>query len=102
VFPEVTEAFESLLLMEELMEEEISETVMSVLEGCVVLLYDRTGDLVQVNNARKQLFAQKSRSLESILSIYAALRKKAHCHVLQALFLPLPPNAEMVSHPVKA
>ena len=62
VFPEVTEAFESLLLMEE----EISETVMSVLERYVVLLYDRTSDLVQVNDARKQLFAQKSRSLENI------------------------------------
>ena len=71
VFPEVTEAFESLLLMEE----EISETAMSVLEWYVVFLYDRTSDLVQVNDARKQLFAQKSRSLENIPPTYAALRE---------------------------
>ena len=95
VFPEVTEAFESLLLMEE----EISETVMSVLERYVVLLYDRTSDLVQVNDARKQLFAQKSRSLENIPPTYAALRE----HIKRASYQAncwnqaLTPNPELPS-----
>ena len=95
VFPEVTEAFESLLLMEE----EISETVMSVLERYVVLLYDRTSGLVQVNDARKQLFAQKSRSLENIPPTYAALRE----HIKRASYQAncwnqaLTPNPELPS-----
>jgi len=61
VYPEVADAFESLLLMEE-----TSETAIAALERFVVLLYDRTSDLLQVNDARKQLFTQKSRSLENI------------------------------------
>jgi len=62
VFPEVTEAFEHLLLMEE-----IGDSVTSVLERFVVLLYDRTSDLMGVNEARKSLFTQKSRNLENLL-----------------------------------
>ena len=48
IFSEVTEAFESMLQMED----EICETALSVLERFVVLLYDQTSDLLQVNNAR--------------------------------------------------
>ena len=62
VFPDVTEAFKCLLLMEEM-----SDSMMSVLERFVVLLYDKTSDQVSVNDARKQLFTQKSRSMENIL-----------------------------------
>ena len=62
VFPDVTEAFEHLLLMVD----NVSDLVMSVLERFVVLLYDRTSDQVSVNNARKLLFTQKSRSLENL------------------------------------
>ena len=39
----------------------------------VVLMYSRTSDLSRVNDARKQLFAQKSRSLENIPPTQAAL-----------------------------
>ena len=53
VFPDLTEALEHLLSMED-----ISDSVMSALERFVVLLYDRTSDQVSVNNARKQLFTQ--------------------------------------------
>ena len=69
VFPEVTEAFEHLLLMEN----GISDSVTSVLERYVVLLYDRTSDQSSVNEARKQLFTQKSRSLENLPPTQAAL-----------------------------
>ena len=68
VFPDVTEAFEHLL-----MEDDISDSVMSVLERFVVLLYDRTSDQVSVNDSRKQLFTQKSRSLENLPPTQAAL-----------------------------
>ena len=50
VYPEVTGAFERLLLMEE-----TGKTAMAALERFVVLLYDCTSDLLQVNDARKQL-----------------------------------------------
>ncbi len=46
--------------------EEISDSLMSELERSVVLLYDKTSDQVSVNDARKQLFTHKSRSLENI------------------------------------
>ena len=58
-YPEATEAFEDLLLMQG----DISDPTMSVLERFVVLLYDRTSDITEVNEARKQLFTQKSRTL---------------------------------------
>ena len=44
VFPEVTEAFEDLLLI---------QATMALLERFVVLLYDRTSDIINVNEARK-------------------------------------------------
>ena len=47
--------------------EEINDSMMSVLERFVVLLYDKTSDQGSVNDARKQLFTQKSRSMENIL-----------------------------------
>ena len=77
VYPEVTDAFESLLLMEE-----PSATAMAALERFVVLLYDRTSDIQQVNDARKQLFTQKSRSLENIPPTCATLKE----HVKRASY----------------
>ena len=76
VFPDVTPAFERLLLMEGC----ISESVMSVLERFVVLLYDRTSDMLNVNDARKWPFTQKSRSLENIPPTLETLRQ----HIMQA------------------
>ena len=49
VFPEVTEAFEDLLLMQQ----DMSEATMALLEQFVVLLYDCTSDIMNVNDARK-------------------------------------------------
>ena len=43
------------------------------LEQFVVLLYDRTSSQVSVNEARKQLFTQKGRAIESLPPTQAAL-----------------------------
>ena len=51
----------------------ISDSTLEVIERFVVLMYSRTSDLGRVNDARKQLFAQKSRSLENIPPTQAAL-----------------------------
>lgn len=95
VFPEATEAFGDLLLMED----DISEPSMSVLERFVILLYDRTSDLVKVNDARKWLFTQKSRMLENIPPTQAALIQ----HIKRASYQAncwnkaLTPNPELPS-----
>ena len=69
-FPDVTEAFKHLLLMKD----DISDSMMSLWERFVVLLYDRTSDHVSNNDAvRKQLFTQKSRSLENLPPTQPAL-----------------------------
>ena len=61
VYPEVTEAFEELMHMAD----PICDRTLEVIERFVVLMYNRTSDLRRVNDARKQLFAQKSSSLET-------------------------------------
>ena len=45
------------------------------LERFVVLMYDRTSKCLEVNEARKQLFMQKSRTLETIPPTKAALEQ---------------------------
>ena len=57
------------------MADPISDRTMEVIERFVVLMYSRTSDLSRVNGARKQLFAQKSRSLENIPPTQAALEQ---------------------------
>ena len=56
-FPEVTEAFAEL----QQMQGDLNELSKSRLERFVVLMYDRTSEATEVNEARKQLFTQKSR-----------------------------------------
>ena len=91
VFPEVTEAFEHLLLMEH----DISEASLSLLERFVVLLYDRTSDLGEVDDARKVLFTQKSRSLENIPPTQAALKQ----HIRRSSYLANCWNKALTSNP---
>ena len=55
------------------MADPISDRTLEVIESFVVLVYSRTSDLSRANDARKQLFAQKSRSLENIPPTQAAL-----------------------------
>ena len=63
------------------MEDDIKDSVMSLWERFVVLLYNRTSDHVSVNDARKQLFTQKSHSLEKLhqyrLHLYNILNEQA-------------------------
>ena len=49
------------------------ESFIKPLERFVILLYDRTSNLECVNQARKQLFTQKGRSIEGIPPTKAAL-----------------------------
>lgn len=55
------------------MPSDIDDAVLSLLERFVVLLYERTSDQMKVNDVRKHLFAQKSRSLENIPPTQAVL-----------------------------
>jgi len=63
---------------------EISEETMALLKRFVVLMYDRTSDSLQVNDARKQLFTQRSRSRtsENISPTQAALKQ----HIKRACY----------------
>ena len=70
-FSEVTSAFNELLSTSS----EVSEGSMLLLEQFVVLMYDRTSESMEVNEARKQLFSQKSRTLDNILPTQAALKQ---------------------------
>jgi len=63
---------------------ETSDSVMAALEWLVVLFYDRTSDILKVNEVRKKLFTQKSRSLENIPPIYAVVLKELNRASYQA------------------
>jgi len=67
VYPDVTEAFKEL----QMMQTEISELTMKTLEQFVVVLYDRTSDIMSVNDSRKYLFTFKS----GVWKIYHLLKK---------------------------
>jgi hypothetical protein len=61
---------------------DVIELSMSRVERFVVLMYDKTSDTIEVNEARKQLFTQKSRTLENIPPTQAALRQ----HIRRAIY----------------
>lgn len=71
VYSEVTSAFEELSQMNN----QLSETAFSQIERFVILLYDRTSDITEVDEARKVLFTRKSRSLENIPPTRDALKQ---------------------------
>ena len=68
-FPDVTKAFRQLYEHPK----EISDETFSLLQRYVVLLYDRTSELPTVLEARKHLFTQKGRQIESLPPTEAAL-----------------------------
>ena len=49
----------------QLVQTDMSESAMATVERFVVLLYDRTSGIMNVNDSRKYLFTQKARSLEN-------------------------------------
>ena len=60
-FPEVTDD----LIELKSMPFKVSEESMPRLESFMELMYDRTSDITEINEARKQLFAHKGRTLEN-------------------------------------
>ncbi len=77
------------------MENDISESTLSVLGRYVVLLYDRTSGLESVNDARKWLFTKKSRTLENIPPTQAALKQ----HVKRASYQANCWNKALIRNP---
>lgn len=71
LFPVVNGTFNELLCMPS----EVNEGSMLLLERFVVLMHDRTSESKEVNDAKKQLFTQKSRTLENIPWTQAALKQ---------------------------
>ena len=78
VFPQMTPVLKVLKVSPQ----EITGGCMVVLERFVVLIYDRTGSLTKVNEARQKLFLKRSRSLDSIPPTKASLEQ----HVKRAVF----------------
>ena len=77
------------------MPSEVSEESMSLLERFVVLMYDRTSGIMEVNEARKQLFAHKGRTLENIPPTQAALKQ----HIKRACYQANIWNQSLISKP---
>ena len=64
------------------MPRETSHESMELLVRFAVLMYDRTSDATEVNDVRRHLFTQKSRTLENIPPTQAALKQhiKRNCY----------------------
>ena len=90
-FPEVADASNKL----QGMSSEVSEESISLIKRFVVLVYDRASYSIHVNDARKQLFTHRSRTLGNIDLTQEVLKrhiKSASCQVNcwnQALVLDL-------------
>ena len=78
VFPDVTGAFSLLADAPPI----IIDSTYEVLEKYVVLLYDKTCQLTQVNEARQHLVTRRSRALENIPPTQAALKQ----HILRTAY----------------
>ena len=64
---------------------DVIDTIMETLERFVVLLYDRTSTQVLVNQARKELFTQKGRTIDGLPPTQAALIEHTKRAVYQAV-----------------
>lgn len=91
VYPEVTEAFHEMFQMPQ----KLSDHSLSTLKHFVVLIYDRTSACLDVNEARKHLFTQRSRSLENIPPTQDALRQ----HIKGAMYQANTWNLALVPRP---
>ncbi len=63
-----------------MMTEDLSEESFSLIERFVILMYEKTSDKDNIDEARKDSFTKKSRSLENIPPTKAALAQ----HILRA------------------
>jgi hypothetical protein len=80
-YPEVTHALKNLLLMQT----DVDSYTMSILERFVIVLYDRTSDVENLNAAIKQMFTKKARALENIPPSSNAFLQHAKRSVSQAV-----------------
>ena len=83
VFPEITSTFTRLSKSECALTDEILEKI----EEYVVLLYSKTSEAKRVNEARQQLFAKGTRSLENIPPTQGALVQHVRRAVIQAGYI---------------
>ena len=81
VFDEVTEAFKRLMNVPSI---DTLQDVMPVSERFVVLMYDQSSICRKVNDACKELFAHKERSIESIPPTADALFQHSKRSVYQS------------------
>lgn len=84
VFEEATSAFLSLT---DTPGEQVVADAMQTLERFVVLMYDRTSSCQYVNEARKDLFTKKARTMEVLPPTSAALMEHTKRTVLQAGYI---------------
>lgn len=80
-------ALTSVLCKLMLMPEKVEDNCMTVIERFVVLLYDRTSAIVEVNQARKDLFSKKATNLENIPPTQAALEQYTIRGVVQGAYI---------------
>lgn len=78
VFPEVTRSFLEIATAPD----DLSDDCTKNIERFVVLFYDRGSELISVDEARQQLFCQRSRTLDRIPPTSAALKQ----HLLRASY----------------
>lgn len=79
-FPQVTAALNSLSTQPNI--EQVTDENMGLIERFIVLLYDRTSSLQNVNEARQQCFCKHPGSPECIPPTSAALKQ----HILRAVY----------------
>ena len=83
VYPALTNVLCKLMLMPE----KVEDNCMTVIERFVVLLYDRTSAIVEVNQERKGLFSKKARNLENIPPTRAALEQHTMRGVVRGAYI---------------
>ena len=83
VYDDVSDVFEKLLDTPSL---ETLQEVLPLLERFIVIMYDRSSICTNLNEARKDLFARKGRSIEAIPSTADAFLQHAKRAVYQAAY----------------
>lgn len=73
-FPEISPVFEKLTAEPEC----LNDSNFILIQRFVILMYDRTSDVGDINECRKVLFTKKTRSIENIPPTKAALLQ--HCN----------------------
>ena len=75
------------------MQTDLSESAVETVQQFVVLLYERTSGITDVNESRKHLFTQKGRSLNDLSPTLDALKQ----HTKQAIYQSNCENRALIS-----